>query len=156
MEVTFGDPDAFAEGTVQEVLEKAQAAVRAETEAALHAERERRLEAERRAAEEEARSEAQLDRLRSIGTRGGYWVARIVLGIVIVFQVLAVYTTFPKPFPDLPGEWWRFLTPLLLIGLAIVSIANLTFGTTLNSYIRRLEVRASHFIEQTLIRVVMP
>ena len=156
MDVTLGDPDVFTEGTVEEVLEKARAAARAETEAALRAEREKRLEAERRAADAEARREAQRDRFRSIGTRGGYWIARIILVIVIVLLALMIYLTLPKPFPDLPGEWRRFLHLPCLFILGIFSIANLTFGTSFISHITELETRASRLIEQTLIRVVMP
>lgn len=156
MDVTLSDPDVFTEGTVEEVLEKARAAARAETEAALRAEREKRLRAERRAADAEAGREAQRDRFRSIGTRGGYWIARIILVIVIVLQALMVFLTLPKPFPDLPGEWRRFLHLPCLVILGIFSIANLTFGTTFISHIRELETRASRLIEQTLIRVVMP
>lgn len=160
MDITLGDPDAVTEETVGEVLEKARAAVRAPAEAALRAEREKRLEAERRAADAEAHAEAQrqaqLDRLRIISTYAGYLAGRIVLVVIITLLALATYLTFPEPFPDLPGEWWRFLVPLFFIVLAILQIADLVFGITIKSYIKELEVRVSHLIEQTLVRILIP
>lgn len=59
MEVTLGDTNAFTEGTIEEVLEKARAAMRAEAEEAVHAEKDKRIEAERRAADAEAKLQAR-------------------------------------------------------------------------------------------------
>jgi len=161
MKTTYGARDAFTEGTIPEVLEKARAAVRAEAEAALEVEREKRLEAERRVAAAEAggveaQRQAQLDRFRNIGTRVGSWVRRVVVGIVLVVLVLCFYATFPEPFPDLPGELHRFLAPVLIVVLAIVSIVALIWGTPLISPIRQLEIRVSYFVEERLERFFMP
>jgi len=156
MEVTYGAPDAFTEGTIPEVLEKARAEVRAEAEAALEAEREKRLEAERRVAAAERQHQAQLDRFRSIAARGGYWVGRTALAIGVAIAALAVYWALPKPFPRVPGVWGRFIAPAAAVGVAILSIRNLAFGTTLNSLARRLEIRVSRLIEQTLTRILIP
>lgn len=160
MDITLGDPDAFGEGSVDEVLKRSRAAVRAEVEAAHRAEKEKRLEAERRAAEAEARLEAerraQLTRFRAIGTRVGFWVSRIVLGIGILAQALVVYLTFPEPLPDLPGQLWRLIAPVLFTVSGILTIANLTFGSTIISYIRELETRVSDLTEDSLRRTLMP
>ena len=160
MNITLGDPDAFTEGTVREVLERAQAEVRAEAETALYAEKKRRLEAERRAARVEVRAEtlrrAQLERIRSISARVGKWAGRVALAIVIALQVFVAYLTLPGPFPALTGEWWRWIIPVFLVVSSILSIADLTFGVTISSYTRRLEIRISRMIEQALLQIVVP
>ncbi len=149
METTLGDPDTFTEGTVEEVLAKARTVARADLEAALQAERGKSLEAERRI-------EAQLDRFRTFGVRGGYWMARVVQGAGIALLALAVYLTLPGPFPSVPEKLKELIAPALLFALALLTIANLAFGKTLRSLVRHLETSISRFIEQTLIRIFPP
>jgi hypothetical protein len=158
MDVTLGDPGAFTDGTVQEVLERAKATVRAETEARLRAERERRIEAEQRAAELQVRAEtrhgAQVERCQTVAARVGVWVrAGVIVGIIGVVA-LATYVTFPKPFPELREGWWRLIAPVLLVVLGMASVLNLVFGTALVSLARRAELRASRVVERELLRLV--
>ncbi len=163
MDATFGDPEAFTEGTVQEILEKAQASARAQTEAALAAERERREDAERRATLAEAQLEAkrrrQLQRCQGIGAGVGRWVARALLYGGTGLLAVGVYLTLPEPLPRMPGEWTRLAAPAVLVvlcALGVMTIAHLSFGTTLLSLVRRLEVSVARFVEQTLIRIAQP
>jgi len=160
LDITLGDAEAFTEGTVREVLERAQAGVRAETEAALYTERERRLEVEQRAKDAEARFEThhrtQLERLRGFSARVGKWVGQVALAIIVTLQLLVAYLALPDPFPELPGGWWRWIAPILLVALSVLEIADLTFGVTLSSYVRRLEVSVSRVVEQFLRKVVIP
>jgi len=161
MDATLGDPDAFTEGTVQDVLEAAQAAARAETEVALRAEKERREEAERRVAAAEAtltaREQRQASRFRDIGAVVGRSSAQILMYGATVVLAVGVYLTLPRPFPPIPPAWQRLVAPAILLLLSAVgalTIANLALGTTLRSLLRRLEVSISRWVEQALARIV--
>jgi hypothetical protein len=163
MDATFGDPEAFTEGTVQEVLEKAQASARAQTEAALSTEREKREEAERRAARVEAQLDAnrrgQLQRFQNLGAIVGRRVAQALLYGGTGTLALSVYLALPEPVPRVPQEWTRLAAPAVLFvlcGLGVLTIANLSFGTTLLSLLRRLEVSVSTLVERILIRITQP
>lgn len=156
MDSTLGETAAFVEGTVQEILEKAHATVRAEAEAALEAEKKKRLEAERRVAEAERQFEAQLDRFRSIGARGGYWIGRVAFGVGVVVLAIGIYCTLSKPFLGRLEEWKGFIALASSVAVAIASGWSLVYGTTLKSLVRRLEIDASRRIEQTLTRIAIP
>jgi len=174
MDLTWGDSEVFTEGTVREVLERAQAAARAETESALRAEeralraeKEKGREAEREAqirleqAREEteavvreykAQRQAQLDHIRTLSTRVGRWVATSVGAIGLV--LLAVATFLGLFLPDLPGGWWMPLIVAMFVFLGIAELANVIQGTTLVAASRRLEVAVAGAIERTMKRLV--
>ena len=174
MDLTWGDSEVFTEGTVREVLERAQAAARAETEKALHAEeealraeKEKGREAEREARirlkqareeteavarEYEAQRQAQLDHIRTLSTRIGRWVATSVGAIGLV--LLAVSTFLGLFLPDLPGGWWMPLVAGIFVFFGIAVLANLILGATLVTASRRLEVAVSAAIERTMKRLV--
>lgn len=95
-----------------------------------------------------------MERYRILGMRGGFLIAKITQGTGIAILTVSVYLTFPKPFPELAGEWWKLVAPALFFTLGVLTIANLTRGTTLRSLVRKLEVRASRFIERTLLRIM--
>jgi hypothetical protein len=163
MDRTFGAADAFAEGTVAEVLAAAEAATRAQTEAVLRAEvaareavERKAADAERQAAEAasrfEARRQAQLDRVRSVGTTAGRWVARVASVIALGLVTLAAYLALL--LPDLPGGWWTPVVTALAVGFVALGIANLAFGATISSITRGLEVAVSGLIERTLVRLI--
>lgn len=160
MDITLGDPEAFAEGTVKEVLQRARAVVRDKADADRRAEKQKRLEAERRAADAEARLEAerqaQLARFRSIGARAGLLANRIAVSAIILVQAAMFYLTFPKPFRDPLAHWWRLTAPVVFVASSALTIANLTFGTTLISYIKEIETRVSDFIEESLKQILIP
>lgn len=160
VDTTLGIPDAIAEGTIKEILEKAKAKIRSGVEAAYSIERKRRLEAEERASKAEAQFnlqlEAQSNHIRSLCVKWSKRIGILLLILVIALQAFMSYLTFPKPFPPLPDEWVRYLLPAFLILTTVLTIANITFGTTLRPYIRELEVRLSHFLEKVFISIFTP
>ncbi len=160
MDVTMGDADAFAEGTPLEVLERARAAARAETEEAYSAEKENRLKAERAAKEAQAdlelRNQAQYDRIHALSVRIGRWASRALLICAYGVIALGTYATLPRPFPELPGDWLKFVAPALLVLMGILSAINLIHGMTLISLIRRWEVFVAEKAESALLRELIP
>lgn len=160
MDLTFGDPETFTEETVEEVLEKAKAAAQAEVQVQLESERAKRLEAETRASQVEAlakaQHDAQLRRLSNLAAKWGLWISQLTLWMGFLFLALGIYVTLPKPFPELPGQWWKLITPVILLLFSLFTLFHLVHGTTLKSIVRTLEVRMSHFLERFLIRLIDP
>ncbi len=182
MDTTLGDVEPFAEGTVAQVLERAQAAARADTEAALAAERQAKLRAEHDAearltaeradaeaalaaeklatAQAEARfiahREAQIGRIRIVSACAARWVGLITLALGVALLAAGVFLTLPDPFPDLVGGRWNVLVPALLAAFGVLSFASLAFGANLRSLARRLEGAVARFLERILFRFMQP
>jgi hypothetical protein len=158
--LTFGDPQVFSQGTVDEILGRAKAAARADLEVALDAERVRRAEAERvatkTAASVEADRRAQRQHFVSLGTRVGKWCSRGALFVIEVLLALGIYLTLPKPFPPLRGHWLEIITPGLILAFALFTLSSLSSGTTVNSLVRKFEIQVSRVVEHTLVKVASP
>jgi hypothetical protein len=157
MDLTYGDASVFTEKTVEQILEKARAAARAQTEAALRTEEGKRLEAERRAAEAEAHLEAmrlaQLQRVSAIAAWAGGISAQLILCVALGVLALGVYFTLPRPFPRCPWAWRKFVPFLLVIAVGIFTITHHVFGANLLSLTRRLELFVSRCVERALMRI---
>lgn len=162
MHATSGDVDAFAEGTIAQVLQHAEAAARAEVEDELAEERVRRENAEAAIAAEqrgaaEAASKAQkiaaahADHLSHVARRvagAGSWVMFAVSVLLVVAgTVAATQGLFPSS--------WSEAIPLgsALIALVILGgLASLVWGWTLLDFRRwlaeRLEQPAGRLIRR--------
>jgi|WetSurSiteA1Bulk_404760.scaffolds.fasta_scaffold11546_2 hypothetical protein len=161
MNVTFGIEDAITEGTIEEILDKARSATRAETEKRLVHEKEKRLEAERRAIEAEAAREthekSQLEKIRIISQALGGKISRAVLFVMVVAFIIGFYLTLPSPFSSIFEKSFYFskdgLLRIVFITLfCIVSILIVIYGSSLKSFSRRLEIKIIQRIEQIMIK----
>jgi hypothetical protein len=156
MDLTFGDEDTFVIGTVEEVLEKAKAAARADTKASLEKEKQMRAEAERQISLTEKRSESQLLairlRIEQLSSKAGLWTSRVVFLAGIAVLAAGLYYTFPDRLPRSLLGWTKLIPPTLLAGSLAFSLWHLAYGTSLRSLTRQLEIRITHIIEKTLRR----
>ena len=145
MDVTLGDPGAFAEGSIEEIREKALAAARADKEEELGEERQRRKQAEL-AARKHRQNVIQLS--RTIGSI----VSKTVFVLLAIVLVAAGYFTFPgssdTTAPRLIG--WAVL-PLFFL----LTLLNLVFGTTVRNISRMLEVWISKYLEGHLTQSIL-
>ena len=178
MDVTLGNPDAFAEGTVSEVLAVAQAHLRAEAEEARsHAEKERdnekqrRIDAERRVVLAEANAErsqvwatSRIERMqadrrqryRSLARKTGQRISIAVFGLGGALLVLASFLSMPKPFPTLPGRWTEAITPVAFFALFVfwlLALGHISVGLTLWDWVKKLEDLIALQVEVLLARV---
>lgn len=156
MDTTLGEESAFVEGTVEEVLDRARAATRAETEAALRVRSEQTAAAETRAAEaemqvvavESQRAEDKLlqrGRVRDVSTRLGFILRRALWGLGILIVAFCAYAGLPKPLPGLPREFGPYgpVAGAILIAGASFGVANPLFGSNLWSAVRWIKVLAT-------------
>ena len=160
MDATFGDPAMCSAVSVAEIVERARSAARAETEAELEAEVARRMVVEQRlveAAESIERMRAiQAQRCRVWGLRAGCWAARGTLAAGFVLICLGIYSGIGLPFLGLPPDSRRLVTVALYAVLAIFTVVSLTWGSSLKSLARRVEVSVSGRAEAGLRRILMP
>jgi hypothetical protein len=167
MDATLGEADAFTEGTVPQILERARAAARADAEVALEAETKARVEAEREAewrvrearaeaqatiASFEAQRRAQEDRIRTLATSAGRWVARTVMAAGLL--LLTVGTFLGLFLPRLPGGLLLPFAAAALVLVGVAGLANIVCGATLTSVKRMVDVAVSGWIERILKRLL--
>jgi len=142
METTLGNPEAFAEGTVAEVLERAQANVRKGVEDQLKGEVEKREAAEAETRNYRARHEERLTRLSSIASAIGRWCGYgVYLALTSIF-VVGFYATLPSSFPQLV-DTARYGAQGLIVISAAVAVWSALEGGTIRALSRRVEVGVS-------------
>jgi len=148
MNITRGDPDAFSEGTVEEILEAAKKAARSEVEAKLEEEKVKREEAEQKAREEKKSAgigqRIQIERIRNISIKVSRWISIwvfICASIIMVIFAFGAYFILSNPFKL-----------IFTIGLIILSLLNLILGFTLIHLKRKVEVFVFNKFQQILFK----
>lgn len=163
MDTTRGDLDAFAEGTVVEVLERARNTIRRDAEERAEDEEAQRVELESQVGkyksaldEERSRSDAERradrDKVTARAFRIGHWLSRAVGLVVLILLGLGAWIALPEDFPNLklPGV----LPAIVLVLLLFWTLANLVFGVTVGRFVRIIEVRLGLYAEQLLFKLI--
>ena len=158
MRVTLGDEGAFAEGTVQEILDVVRKNIAAEAREELKGESVRRVEAEAQAdAERKAREREEQALRTNIAARArryAGWITFSIKGIVTVALIVAVATTFPWDLPSFGNSPLRYALWALQSVLLILTVTSLVAPPVLGRIWRRLEVTIGHRIEEFLKAIV--
>jgi hypothetical protein len=165
--VTDGDPDAFTEGTVLQILQHARGAAQAEVRAELDNERERREEAERRMSSEMARAaeavrsaaavaHAHANRISEVArvfARTAGWAL-----FVVAFAVVVAGTGFATAglFPDKWSKAIPFLASFFVVAAVAAGVASLAWGLSLRSIVDGTERLLHQRIERRLARLFTP
>jgi hypothetical protein len=185
MDATLGDSEAFAEGTVEEVLAAAQSAIRQDAEAVaaksirqLEEEQARRQEADQKAASAEAAAErasanakaqtqanldAQRRRFEVVANSIGRAVSRGIFGLTVLLLAYATYLTIegvlPPSFPALPRPWKDAVASVAVIGVLLfgaLGLLHLSVGITLWDVLARVEFIIARRAEHILVRIFEP
>lgn len=167
MNATDGNVDAFSEGTVQEVLDHARAAARADIQEELEREKEQRARAEAAFATERARTDEAIARAATITaahrdriTGVAHGAARALGWAAFVFAVVVVLLGTGFATQGLFPDAWSRAVPFLafpLIGIVVIAgLASLIFGFSLRDLVPMVERRLQSPIEQRLRGWLMP
>lgn len=151
MDVTSGDSGAFTEGTVKEVLARAQRATAAEAYAARAAAEERAARAEDSLLAERIQRQLSYQRIARFISR---LVAQGLLWLIVLLAGFGTYLTLPRPIPQFPEEWLRLVGPAALLAvfmLGILSLASLWIGVTVQGMARTVENSLARRIESFLV-----
>ena len=133
---------------MEEVLKAAHASARAETEAKLKEAQEQKAVVERRIKQYETREEQRSFRLRHFASRVGWWVSRIAFGALVSLLGLGVVITAVPGLSRIEGLIGRILIAGPLVVVLVMTILNLTLGTTVRSVMRALELRVTATVER--------
>jgi len=152
MDLTYGDPNVFSEGTVKEILEIAKETIISE-------EKQKTFAAEEKLKFLEQQKIAQLRHFEKIGIYVGRTAYNILLwgGIIVnlLCLLLSIFFIFYEPSFKIYGV---FLGVFLIFTLItnFLTIYNLYFGQTLQSIARKFEIRVKNFVKDILVRIVTP
>jgi hypothetical protein len=162
VELTYNEPDAFAEGTVEQILERSHAIARQEAEAerdaactALVAEQEGRRKAEERAERAEKASEERSRELRRKRSENSARLAHYVgWGFTVVASLALVFASVVTSGADIPflpaGQVRVAVTFIVVVVFNVASAGTLISGLSLAAVRTRLENRMARVIERLL------
>lgn len=146
MDSTLGSPDAFTEGTVEEVLEAARAEARKETEArlAVAIDKQKQAEAAAQLANESMQTLVayQQERIGRIGSATGRFVRGIVYVVSVLLVITGFYLTLPSLVPEIP-PLSKFFPPVALMVFSAFAIYSLITGGTVRGVARAIEMRVA-------------
>ncbi len=156
MDITFGHSEAFVEGTVLEVLERARAAIRADTEDELKTEEKRRFKAEEQLKIEQrgrlADKERMIEKIESFSTHLGrittHWIPYFVAAAAILGFILTMTDLAP-----ISNGWSPKLIPLIFYGL--LSLISTLFGSNIFSLGRRAELWVAKYVKHKLLQYLL-
>jgi hypothetical protein len=156
MDLTRGDPAAFVEGTVAEVLEVARRNMRADLEEELSVTRGTLTTKESEIVEllgvEADRQALLIQRAEQLAgpiARGLFW------GVILGLSVATVYT-FPWALPQPDAGLVRYTMFGLQFGLLVYVIASMKWGTTLDSLEAKVRAKLASFIASRLSSWLSP
>jgi len=141
MDITLGDVDAFAQGTVKEILEVIKDRARADLVEKLKASEDKvkSLESEKQQTIRNIRIESEIRAKRII---------KLLRYMVLFFLILVTILTAPwfNIWISLPLVYWG-----LWIILAVIAIITTQYGTSIESLLRKLEISLSKRYERKLL-----
>jgi hypothetical protein len=148
MDLTLGEDVDLTEKTVEQILESVKSKILEKAEQRLQVEVEEHGKTKQELIAKELKDNS---RRCSIAIWAGK-IARVVATVIFVISFmllsLAAFLSFPRPTTNLADNWWRYLICCLSVIFMICSIANLTWGVTLKSTKRKVEV----WVRDILIR----
>jgi hypothetical protein len=148
MDLTIGDPAAFSQGTVAEVLEIAKRNVRADTEQQLEKERSRRIEAEGELAKRVSEEGERVQVVSSLSAFIASVATGLAFAIVLLALGIATLYSFPWQLPPISRAALRYLLTATQFALFIYLIASMVWGTTLQGLAQRFKVGLSGRLER--------
>lgn len=152
MRLTLGEPEAFVQATVPEILEYLESRSQAGLKLELARETLRRETAEQEIETRQARETERVSRIRARGQKYAVIVAKVIEYGALVLLVIGTVSTFPWRFPPPSSKRiMLFLVSILQFFMLVLSVLNLMYGTALRSLVRRLEIALSRWFVKQLM-----
>ena len=153
MDLTAGDPLAFTEGTVAEVLKVAKEHLRADLQNELGQERRKRESAESTANHMEQREVGRRTRITARSARWARFISRGVSVVLVIILTAGAVLTFPWSLPNLRDAWYRYLTTGLISLFFMFTVASIAWGTSVASAVRTMEKKLGNALNHLLTRI---
>lgn len=149
MDATLGNTEAFTEGTVREVLQRAQANLRKDLQEELRGEVGKRMEAEAEARNFRRMREERASRLGEIAARIGRWCGRAVYAALALVFAVGFYATLPSSLPQLVDSA-RYTVQAAIVVSAALAVWSAAEGGTIRSIARQVEVAVANRVSRWL------
>lgn len=161
MDITFGEPTAFSEGTVEQVLSRAKASIREQTEAerdearSTAANLESELQATRTnrdtlATEIRRNAEKQERAIRGRAMKWARRTRRAVASIAVATLIAALVLSLPKPIGSTAEHVPSAVVFILILVLALAGLASLLRGGSVQTWLRQFELWVQERATRTL------
>lgn len=167
METTLGEPEAFTQGTVPEIMKVVEEEVKAEVQSKYEAEAARRESTEKVAESTQkeldevkqqvsAKESARVARATINAQRVARIIVRSLTGVILVLLALATAYTLPLGMPEIKDAWAKYILFVLLLLILVLSIGNLWKGVTIDGYLRKLEVSITKKVARLFLSLSEP
>jgi hypothetical protein len=150
MDLTQGDADAFAEGTVPEILEVARRNLRADLELELVVAKGTLVAKENQIVELSSKETARVAAIEKTATQIARYVVSGVFGLVVVGLSIATIYTFPWNLPQPRAEWLRYSLGVLQAALLLYTLTSMVWGTTITGLLGKLRDRLTQSLVSRL------
>lgn len=150
MDATLGNAEAFTEGTVKEVLERAQANLRKDLQEELKGEVGKRKDAEAEARNYRLRDEARLERFAEVGSIVGRWSGYALYTCIGGIFLIGFYATLPSSLPQLIDPA-RYSIQAAIVIFGALAVWSALEGGTIRALSRRLEVAVAERVKFLLV-----
>jgi hypothetical protein len=150
MDLTLGEEQAFTQGTVTEILqlihEQRYSSFKQEIEQQKGLLRTAQGALASSDALEVERS-ARIQRRAQKTAKGLRWG---IEGLAIILLFVGSAYTFPWSLPPIKAAWFGYSLSVVWVAMLVLSVANLMYGTAVESYLRRIEVCLADRIEKAI------
>lgn len=150
LNATLNSPDAFTEGTVPEILEKARANARQQVEKELRAEVDKRQSAEQEVKNFRVWHHERAEKLMAFAARTGAWCSRVLYLAMAAIFCVGFYATLPPSFPELVNPA-RLSIQAGIVIFAIFTAWNAFEGGNVRAIARRVEVSVAQRFGKWLV-----
>jgi hypothetical protein len=147
MDLTKGDPAAFTQGRVTEILEVAKRTVRADLMEELATANAQRARQEADLAKKDEEHAERIASVRRVGLTVGRVTAWAAFALTLTLLGLATLYTFPWKLPSVTGAWLRYALVSIQVALFVYVVVSMGWGTTLRDLAKRLETRIAAAVE---------
>jgi hypothetical protein len=154
MDITLGEEDAFTQGTVMEVLTMVRSKIQQEKDVELKEQMQLREVKEQEVQTLQAKERERLVRIKVRAQAYARNIAQGLKFIGLCALFIGMVSTFPWGFPSLMINLLRYLLFSIQALLLFLSIASLMWGTTLESLIRRIELKLALDFENRLLAIL--
>ncbi|MFB3087954.1 MAG: hypothetical protein ACE10E_06535 [Acidiferrobacterales bacterium] len=154
MDLTRGEEGAFTQGTVSEILEVVRSKIQEEAKSDLANERDLRARAEKLTAAAEARAQSIINTIELRASRTAAFAVGTVKYVVLLLLIVGVVSTFPWDLPSLRTSYASYIVPVLQVLVLFLTVSNLTFGSTVEGFLRQAELKIARVLSRLFKRFI--
>jgi hypothetical protein len=152
MDLTRGEDVDLTGKTVEQILETVKSKIRQDAQRKLQTEAEKHAKTKAELTRKEEREIARRLKVEATAAKVAHGVTKCFLVVVFILLSFGAFLSFPRSQYDVTPSFYLYLPSLFQIIIVLCGILNFTFGVTLRSVARRLEIRLKNILIRKLHR----